>query len=294
MVAKSPTIAAQFVRAEAYAGGALAVANHLAEICRNVHLVTCLGEHDSRKEFIKQHLSAHVTPQFFMRDDAPTVIKRRYVQAFLVTKLFEVAFFNDRPLPASVDHACSAYLSDIAAQFDLVIAADFGHGFITSSMINTLCRDARYLAVNTQRNSMNLGYNYVTKYPRADYVCLDEDEMRMAFQDRYGPLESIVGLLADRIDCRMVTVTLGHSGSITYQPGRGFVSAPVFSREVVDTVGAGDAFLSITAPLACMGLPAELIGFVGNAVGALAVRTVGNKRAVDPNALFSLIEGVLG
>jgi hypothetical protein len=58
-------------------------------------------------------------------------------------------------------------------------------------------------------------------------------------------------------------------------------------------MGAGDAYLAITAPCAGLGYPADLIGFVGNAVGALAVRILGNKESVEPEPLFRFISTLL-
>ena len=66
----------------------------------------------------------------------------------------------------------------------------------------------------------------------------------------------------------------------------------VFSG-IVDTIGAGDAFLSITAPCAAAGFPAELLGFIGNAVGALAVQIVGNRDYIEPMALFKFMTALL-
>ncbi len=71
------------------------------------------------------------------------------------------------------------------------------------------------------------------------------------------------------------------------------VTIPTFSREVVDTIGAGDAFLALTAPVASLGCEPELVGFVGNAVGALAVRIVGNKESVDPTQLHKFVTTLL-
>ena len=58
-------------------------------------------------------------------------------------------------------------------------------------------------------------------------------------------------------------------------------------------MGAGDAFLAITSPLAKAGMSAEALGFVGNAVGALAVMIVGNRQAVEPIPLFKSINTML-
>jgi len=67
----------------------------------------------------------------------------------------------------------------------------------------------------------------------------------------------------------------------------------VFSRKVVDRVGAGDAYLSVTAPCAARGLPTDLVAFVGNAAGALAVAIVGNKSPVERVPLFKFITALL-
>jgi sugar/nucleoside kinase (ribokinase family) len=99
--------------------------------------------------------------------------------------------------------------------------------------------------------------------------------------------------IASRLDCRLMTITRGHHGSVSYREQEGFASTPVFSREVVDTIGAGDAVLAVTAPCAKMGFSPDLIGFIGNAVGALAVRTIGNKEAVDPVAVNRFITTLL-
>ncbi|MGH7871307.1 MAG: PfkB family carbohydrate kinase [Candidatus Binatia bacterium] len=293
MASKSSAVAAQFLSTEAYAGGSLAVANHLAGFCKHVHLVTCLGEQDSRQEFISQHLKPNVSSKFFFRPDAPTVIKRRYVQSFLVTKLFEVSFFNDQLLPPAVEQLFCQYLSSVMGDYDVVVVADFGHGLIGPAAIETICQKAPFIAINTQLNSINLGYNTITKYPRADYVCIDEEETRMASRERYGSLEQSMQGLAHKLHCRMMTVTRGYRGSVTYQADNGYVTVPVLSREVVDTIGAGDAYLAITAPCVYKGFPPELVGFIGNTVGALAVRTVGNKEAVEPIPLFRFIGTLL-
>ena len=50
--------------------------------------------------------------------------------------------------------------------------------------IRTLSACSLFLAVNTQSNSANMGYNLITKYPRADYVCIDAPEARLAVSDR--------------------------------------------------------------------------------------------------------------
>ncbi|MBI1979524.1 MAG: cytidyltransferase, partial [Elusimicrobia bacterium] len=126
-----------------------------------------------------------------------------------------------------------------------------------------------------------------------DYICIDEPEMRLAHQDRYGKLEDLILKTSKNLNCQNVTVTRGHLGSLIYSKRDGFFTTPIFSKEIVDRVGAGDAFLAVTAPLVAKKAPTDLVGFIGNAVGALAVRIVGNKTPVEPVPLFKFITALL-
>lgn len=294
MPLKAPIIAAQFLEGEAYLGGILAVANHIAGFCDRVDLVTALGAEDAREDFIRKGLRDNVTPTFVHRPGAPTTTKRRYLRRFLLQKLFEVSFFDDRPLPRSVDEKLVAHLEKVAADYDLVVVADFGHGTLSEASIAALASRSKFLAVNAQLNSVNYGYHVITRYPRADYVCIDEEETRMAFRDRLTPIPALLPRLAEALSAKAVTCTRGHHGSTTFTRGGTMATVPILSRQVIDTIGAGDAYLSITAPCVAAGLPPELVGFIGNAVGALAVRIVGNKASVDPEGLFEFIHVLMG
>jgi sugar/nucleoside kinase (ribokinase family) len=147
--------------------------------------------------------------------------------------------------------------------------------------------------VNTQTNSANTGYNTINKYPHADYVCIDEPEMRLAYQDKFGKLEDLIIKTSKKLNCANITITRGHMGALTYSKKEGFFETPIFSKEIVDRMGAGDAFLAVTAPLVCKKIPADLVGFIGNTVGALAVKIVGNKTPIEPVPLFRFITALL-
>jgi len=290
---KETVITTRYLDQESFAGGALAAANHAAGFCETVHLVTCLGKSESREEFIRRRLKPNVTPKFFFRENASTVVKRRYVDPDFLSKMFEVCIFNDQPIPPELTEEVRDYLSEHAADYDLVIAADFGNGFIDEAILKALCDKARFLAVNTQTNSANTGFNLITKYPRSDYICIDEPEIRLAMGSKFGDLENLITGLSEKLRCPRITVTRGHQGSVGYAGGEGFFSTPVFSKEVLDRIGAGDAYLALTSPCVCAGWPMDAVGFVGNAAGALAVRIVCNREAVEPVSLYKFITALL-
>lgn len=295
-IGKSPKetiVTTKYLSQEAFAGGALACANHVAGFCDDVHLVTCLGTLDSKEEFIRSHLSPNIRAKFFYRSDSGTIVKRRFVDPAFLSKMFEISFLEDRDLPEDLAGELCRYLESKIPQYDLVLVSDYGHGLVTQSLIEFLCAKAAFLAINTQTNSANTGYNLITKYPRVDYFCIDEPEIRLATRDRFGPLEDLIVGVSGRVGAASAAVTRGHLGSITYSRGEGFHQIPVLSRKIVDRVGAGDAYLSVTSPCAAAGLPMELVGFIGNAVGALAVTIVCNRSPIEPAHLFKFISSLL-
>lgn len=290
---KETIVATRYVSEESFAGGALACANHVAGFCEQVDLVTCLGAQNSREDFIRKHLKPNVRPKFFYRDDATTVIKRRFVEPAFLSKMFQICFLNDTELPSNVSGELQKYLEGTLPHYDAVLVADYGHGLLNREAIDALASKARFLAVNTQTNSANIGFNLVTKYPKVDYVCVDEPEIRLAAQNRSGLLEDLILLVGKKLKSSKITVTRGHNGAIVYSEEQGFTRIPIFSSEIVDRVGAGDAFFAITSPCAASDFPTDLIGFIGNMVGALAVKIVCNRSFIEPLPLARFITAIL-
>jgi bifunctional ADP-heptose synthase (sugar kinase/adenylyltransferase) len=291
--AKAHLVVSRYLAHEKFAGGAFAIANHLAGICNDVHLVTLLGREDSREEFILNNLKPNITYRFFYRDDGPSVIKKRYVHQYQNQKLFEIDYLNDDLINEDIEKEIIEYLQSVISNFDLVLVSDFGHGFISRKIIKVLEKTSPKLAVNTQTNSGNAGYNMITKYTDLDLVCLDESELRLAAQEKHRPIEDLVSIIRKRINADTIITTLGRKGSIAINRKGEIARTPIFSLKVVDTVGAGDAFFSFAAPCFAQNMPLDLVSFIGNAVGALAVQIICNKKSVEKHELLEFIHTIL-
>jgi len=282
---KDNIIATQFEKSERFAGGVIATANVVASFCREVEVITQLGLDDL--EFVRSHLPANVklTPLI----ERAAVRKVRFVEINYMRKLFEVYYCDEQsfarwiPLPGMAAPSLQ--------KADVVIANDFGHGMI----INHLQDNAPFLAVNAQTNAGNHGFNLITKYAKADYVCLDAPEARLAVQDRHSDIADVVqDKLADAIDCSKIIITNGPQGCITFERGNGPVTTiPAFTKNVVDTIGAGDAFLAVTAPLVRAGGKMEHVGMIGNAAGALKVGIVGHRQYVEKVPLVKFLTALM-
>jgi sugar/nucleoside kinase (ribokinase family) len=126
-------------------------------------------------------------------------------------------------------------------------------------------------------------------------VCIDAPEARLAAADKYSDIAVIVGeTLPREIGCRRLVVTHGSSGCYTFDAAEAEVRRiPAFTKTVVDTVGAGDAFFTVTAPLVANGGRILDVGFVGNAAGAMKVGIVGHRKSVEKVPLMKFVTTLL-
>lgn len=292
---KENMIAALFQGNEIYAGGVFAAANHLAGLCKSVELVTALGSADSHEELIRSSLRPNVRLTTLMRPGVPTTRKSRYIDTgYSMRKLFEVYYMDDTPLPSDLDAELRDVLAGHMDEVDLVIVTDFGHGLLGDAAIQLLMDQAPFLAVNAQSNSANFGYNLITRYGRADYICIDGPEARLAIHDKFADLQTIAGeFLPKTIDCDRLVVTQGKHGCVTFDRNDGLSTVPALTQTIVDTVGAGDAFFVVTAPLVAAGADMRTVGFVGNAAGALKVGIVGHRAPVEKADLVRFVRSLL-
>lgn len=290
---KEPVIVNKFLSEESYLGGALASANHVASISKNITLVSLLGRKRSYQSFIEKRLKSNIKRTFFFRPDTHTVVKRRYVDIDTKQKLFQVSYIHDEQIDKHIEKNIKKFLKKEIPKHDLVIVNDFGHGFLTDGIVRMLCKNAKYLALNVQANSANYGFNVVTKYKRAHYVCLDEQEIRLATHDKYGDVRQLMKRIGKQLKAEAVMVTRGYNGSVTYSEKDGFIETPALTSRVIDRVGAGDALFAITSPSIYSGMDIELVSFLGNIAGALQVQVIGNSRSITFDDLHVMINRLL-
>jgi len=290
---KEPVLVARHMSTERFPGGIVAVANHAAAISGHVTMLTCLGRIDTQEEFIVNQTKPKVEKLFHYLEEAPTIIKRRFVEHYPFQKLFEVYLMADMDQHSAQSDAICSRLSRILPEFDAVIVADYGHGMMTPDVVSVLCEKAPFLAVNTQVNAGNHGFNTVSKYRRANFISISERELRLEARRPRGDLREIVSEVAGRLFCDRMIITRGEQGSLCYSREEGFFEVPAFTGRVVDRVGAGDAVLAVTALCAARQAPMEITGFIGSCVGAMAVATVGNRDSVESVPLQRYIECIL-
>ncbi len=290
---KSVTINTRYLRSETHLGGAGAVANHIAAFCNKVHLISCLGEKNNYQSFVDKKLLPNVSKKLFKFKNSVTNVKRRFLDNDY-NRLFELSFLNEQIMNPKDEVEIINYLESILNEFDIVIIADYGHGFLsTKNITDLLCSTKSYLAINTQTNSSNKGFNLATKYSRANYFCLDRVELQLAIQNQNETINQSIIQLSRKISVDLIAVTLGGKGSIIWNQDNNFCEAIALTSETIDATGAGDAYFAMTALSASCGYSPNLVSFLGNCAGAMMVRLLGNQTSINLSNFKKIITALL-
>lgn len=291
---KDPTLVVQYQSEEIFAGGILAVANHVANFAESVDLITVLGEKESQEDYIRSQLADNVQPNFFIQQNASTTIKRRIVDGYSFNKLFEIYVMDDSGLQPSEDEKLCKLLETTISQYDLVVVADFGHGTISKETRKLITERAPYLTVNTQANAGNRGFHTLSKYENFDYACIAGHELALEVRDQHDSnLRQNMAQTLLRLHGKSLVVTLGRNGSAACNASGAFLQVPSFAEKVVDRVGAGDTFLAVTSMASALGVSLEVLSFLGNVAGSLAVETIGNKKSINRQSIEKYITALM-
>ena len=230
-----------------FAGGSIAAANNISDFCKKIYLVTSLGTTSNEQEsFVKDQLSQKVKLCSISLKNRPITKKTRFVDSSYMRKMFEVYEMDDSPIDKEEERKIISIIKKNITKVDLIIVTDFGHGLLSKKIIEEISKFKVFLAVNAQTNSANRGYNLITKYRSADYICIDEPEFRLAMHDKNSSLEKLLTNTKKLPKAKIFIVTTGKNGCLLKIKNK-IIKIPAFTNKVVDTIGAGDAFFVISS-----------------------------------------------
>lgn len=277
---------------ETYLGGSFVVANHIASFSPNTTLITAVGDQSIN---IESRLNKSIKKTLVTLENTETLIKRRYVQkdGASLTKFFETYSNKGNSLTHSQTDFLVDYLEKEGDNFDLVLVCDFGNGFINPTLNKAISNLSTFLAINTQINSGNRGYHVVTKYDRADYISLNEPELRLTTHDLTTDLKLLVEDVCKNMSCKNMSTTRGVKGVSIYNKLQGHLKIPALTQKVVDRVGAGDSYLALSSLALAVNENIEIAGFLGSAAAALDVQIIGNKKCIEKIPFLKYITTLL-
>ena len=288
---KDPMLSTGFESEEKYAGGILAISNHLSSYVNKIKLVSLIGDKYPFSEFIKHSLAKNIELKAFLKKNAPTNVKKRYIDYYRNNKLFKVEYINDEPISAALTREIVDFLSKEIKKYDMVIVGDFGHGFINNPIRSVLEENSRFLSINVQSNSSNMGYNYINHYKKPDFIIMNEEELRLPLMQRFEEMQYVVKEFHKRFKYNKFLVTQGKQGCIFFNQGKIYKS-PAVAHQVVDTVGAGDAVFALASLLSYIKVDDRLLPFISNCAGAIKAGYMGNKESITKEKLLNFVKNI--
>ena len=268
-----------FKKKEIYLGGSYSIAKNISSFVKRVEIVSIGDFSQSQASLLKKESSKIKNFKLnLIKDDFHSIVKKRYINQSN-KKLFE-----EYVMTGLKNFTKENYLLKKIYNYDLVILADFGHGLISNNIINHLSKKTKFLSINVQTNSENRGYNFVTKYKKADYVCIDRQELRLAMSDRYSSIYFLIKKLFNKIKVKTITITLGKEGiELAEKKGNKIntFSLPGFETNPIDTLGAGDAVFGISSLLVKKKTDFKLVAIISNLIGAMKTRIIGHSASIS-------------
>jgi rfaE bifunctional protein kinase chain/domain len=279
---KEPVLVLRDLGMDQYAGGAAAIARHLSDFCDAVSLLSMLGEKKEHEDFVLGSMPDNVEPHFIFKKDAPTIIKKRYVDHITKSKSLGVYSLNDTQMNVENQDQFDSYLIDLIPKHDLVIISDYGHGFISSKSAKRISKQSIFSTLNAQINAANIGYHTMNNYRDMDCAIINETELRHELRDRDTSVELLMKQLAKSLQSKSLVVTQGNVGATLYvSENEEYHHCPAFAAKVVDKIGAGDAMLALISCSLRSGFEPDLSLFIGSLAAAQSVETIGNSTPVN-------------
>ena len=289
---KDPFLVFRDLKTDQYLGGAVAISKHLSQFCKKVKLLSILGEKKEYLRKINNGLPKNIDYEFITKKNSHTIVKKRYIDNLSLNKVLGIYKLQDDPLSKKEETIFNKKLKRLIKKFDLVVVSDYGHNFISKKSANIICSDSRYLAVNAQINSGNIGYHSMKKYKNCDCVVINEREIRQEFRDKNKKIEFLMKKLSTSQKIKNLIVTRGNEGSVLLYKNKYFYS-DAFAKKAVDKIGAGDAMLSLVSLALKKRFSKELSLLFGSVAGAQSVEGLGNKETIQKSKIIKALEHIL-
>ena len=293
---KDAALSVRYDYTERYIGGALAIARHISDFVGKTDLLSMMGYDKNVQELIEKKMQ-RINCRIVQDKNFRTPIKRRYLKQNPLRQEYD-KLFSVNDLPRIEERSGVNYdnfyrnLQEMIPKYDLIVVCDYGHGLIDEKAIKIIEEKSRFLSVNCQTNSSNLGANLITKYHRADAFVVDEREAKLPFGQTIGNSDVLLERLADLLKSKFAWLTVGANGAFGIGQGEK-KHLPALTLHVKDTVGAGDAFYSLATLTAIASMPIDQATLVCNIAGAIKSNLLGNSKPVKKVDLLKFLATVL-
>lgn len=248
-----------------------------------VHCVTALGAaaglcavagNDSPAEDLRLKLSdLGVTPVVLLCDvDRPTTIKTRVVAS--AQQVVRIDREDRSPIPIDLVRQLDAAAVELLPQGQGLLLSDYDKGVLTPQSIPALLRAAKELGLQV---AVNAKPRHAAAYHGVDLFTVNRSEAEAICSESCQSVQDAgrcAKLIAERIGCGAVLITLGPDGAVLGEDGQ-ISHVPAVPVEVYDPAGAGDTTIAAAHAAMCAGATAREAAELAMLAAAVVVRKVG-------------------
>lgn len=254
-------------------GGAGNVVRNLVTMGAKVALFATVGA-DNAGRWFKRHCEEMGVEGFWLKDDTsrPTTMKTR-----VVARNQQIVRIDEEQVTAiakEIELAVAEDIRSVMPQVKAAVVSDYGKGFLTPTLLQTLLSSAKANAVPVFVDPKGIDYS---RYRGATYITPNVREASMASGIEIHRREHLLEagrILVDQVKAEGVVITRGKDGItlVTRNKAQDFPVKPV---EIVDVTGAGDTVVSALALSVASGLPIENAIVLANLAASLVVARFG-------------------
>jgi D-glycero-beta-D-manno-heptose-7-phosphate kinase len=269
-------------------GGASNVANNLRCLGAEVHLVGVVGD-DKNGAILKGELDQKgiCTTGVVTDESRPTILKTRVVAHHQQVVRIDKELKD--PLKEAVSARMIDYIESVIKDVDAVIIEDYAKGVITPSLLKKIVplarRNNKIISVDPKEEHFSYykGVSVITpnnhEAARAAGFNIDDDvTLRKAGQR-----------LLQKLNCKIVLITLGENGMAVFQNNKPMEHIPTVAQEVFDVSGAGDTVIASYTLSLASGADPITSAHISNCAAGIVVGKVGIA-VVSPDELLARIK----
>jgi rfaE bifunctional protein kinase chain/domain len=300
---EAPVLVMEVQSLESRPGGAGNVVLNLATLGAAVFACGRIGN-DVEGVDLKKRLGQVDTTGLIYEENYRTPVKNRLIADS--QQLLRVDFEKITPLPPTYEHEVIAFLKKTISKVQVVAVSDYGKGFLTNRILESLIEIAKEAHVPVVVDPKGTDF---TKYRGASLIKPNLSEAFAAAKLSPNTSLDLVGAeILRQTGIEKLLITRSEAGMSLFDKSGGRADFPVQSKEVKDVTGAGDTVLSVISlalankiemeaaiPLAniAAGLSIERLGCVQVTLSEIARRLLessSDHKIFDENHLFALLQ----
>ncbi len=240
---KTPTFSVLYNKEESYVGGAAIVALHMKAAGAKV-IFTTLVSNDKRGKFVKKILKKNkIKCNFLNEKNRPTTNKNTFMST--TYRLLKVDTLSNAPI--NEDTLQSIVNKIRNEKTPITVFSDFRHGIFNPNSIGKLIKAIPRKNFKAGDSQVASRWGNITEFKNFDLITPNEREARFSLADQDSTVGGLAALLKTKTNYKNLILKLGSRG-VFCNGLKGKKMYPfsigVFSDNIIDAVGSGDALLA--------------------------------------------------